>query len=168
MANHERPVNIRRNINNWGDPYIQTADPGEVKVCSECKAVFHGQRWYLREQAPAEALKHDEVSFTVCPACQKIRDRDPGGIVHLSGAFLREHKDEILNLIRNENDQAMAVNPLERIMDIEKADTGIDVLTTNEKLAQRVGRAIHKAYDGEIKYRWSEDNKLVRVSWQRD
>lgn len=167
MSKNERPVNIRRNIDNWGDPYIQSANPQEVMVCSECQAVLHDQRWYLKEQTDPKMLK-GQVRSTVCPACQKVRDRLPGGIVHLSGSFLRNHREEILNLIKNENTRAMAVNPLERIMDIEIANAGLDVLTTNEKLAQRIGRALQKAYDGDVAYKWSEDNKLARVSWQRD
>jgi len=172
MARDERQrvdvKRIRRNIENFGDPYIGRADPEELRICSECGAVYSGQRWYLKEQADPERLRNQPVHFTVCPACRKIRDRDPGGIVHISGQFLQEHKQDILNLIHNENERARAVNPIERIMDVEMADATLDVLTTNEKLAQRIGRALHKAYDGSVAYKWSEDNKLVRVLWQRD
>jgi len=168
LSNNGRPVNIRRNIANWRDPYIQTADPGEVKVCTGCKAVFHDQRWYLHDQVPQEELRVKQVGSVLCPACQKVRDRVPGGVVHLAGAFLASHEEEILNLIHNEGNRAMEVNPLERIMDVEKTNHGIDILTTNEKLAQRIGRALHKAYGGSVSYRWSEDNKLARVTWQRE
>ena len=44
---------------------------------------------------------------------------------------------------------------------------GIVVSTTNEKLAQRIGRAIKKAFRGNVTYQWSHDNKLARVDWQR-
>ena len=37
----------------------------------------------------------------------------------------------------------------------------------NVTLAQRLGRALHRAYDGSVEYKWSEDNKLVRVIWTR-
>jgi hypothetical protein len=86
----------------------------------------------------------------------------------MTGSFITEHKEDIMNLIRNEGDRAKAINPLERIMGIQGTDGNYDILTTNEKLAQRIGRALHKAYDGSVAYKWSEDNKLVRVSWQRD
>jgi NMD protein affecting ribosome stability and mRNA decay len=159
---------IRSNINNYGDPYISHVDAEETVVCSRCQAIFTGQRWYLKEQVDPEKLRNHPVHFTVCPACRKIRDRSPGGVVHLSGKFVQDHKDDILNLIRNEGDRAMAINPLERIMDVEGNGTGYQVLTTNEKLAQRIGKALHKAYSGTVAYKWSEDNKLARVAWQRD
>lgn len=158
---------IRNHIDNFGDPYIAHGGHDETRVCSECSSVYSGQRWYLKEQAtprPKDAATH----FTVCPACRKIKDNSPGGVVHMSGAFLSEHKEDIMNLVRNEGDRAKAVNPLERIMGIEGTDGSYNVMTTNEKLAQRIGRALHKAYSGTVAYKWSEDNKLARVSWQRD
>ena len=159
---------IRNHIDNYGDPYITQLGPEETGVCSECQSVYSGQRWYLKEQTEAHKLKNSSVHFTICPACRKIRDNLPGGIVHMSGGFIGKHKDDIMNLIRNEGDRAKAVNPLERIMGIDGTDGNYDVTTTNEKLAQRIGRALHKAYSGNVAYKWSEDNKLVRVSWQRD
>jgi len=167
MSN-SRPVNIRRNIENYGDPYIQT-HPHEITVCTECKSVYHDQRWYLEEQAQeAVKSKKDGTVYVTCPACSKIRDKMPGGIVRILGAFQRSHMEEILNLIRNEGDRAKQQNPLERVMEIESVSGGMDVLTTNEKLAQRIGKALHKAYSGAVNYVWSQDTKLARVTWVRD
>jgi 3-dehydroquinate dehydratase len=78
------------------------------------------------------------------------------------------HREEILNLVRNETKKADSINPLERIITMESDEEGMEITTTNEKLAQRIGRAIHKAYSGDLEYKWSEDNRLVRVNWHRD
>ncbi|MHB0913249.1 MAG: BCAM0308 family protein [Armatimonadota bacterium] len=168
MSSRERLVHIRRNIENNGDPYLNDLKPDEVAVCRECRSVYAGNRWELPHQAGRDLAHADHVVETLCPACRKIRDRMPGGIVILSGGFLAQRKDEVVNLIHNENREAMEINPLERIMDIEASDEGLTVFTTNEKLAQKIGRAMHKAYDGTVEYKWSEDNKLVRVNWYRD
>lgn len=171
MGHNGQPVDvkrIRRNIQNYGDPYISQAASEEIRICSECHAIYLCERWYLKHQVDPERLRNQSVHFTICPACRKIRDRSPGGIVHLSGAFIDGHKEDILNLIRNESDRALTVNPLERIMDIVSNGVNYDVFTTNERLAQRIGKALHKAYSGNVSYKWSEDNKLVRVRWQRD
>lgn len=159
---------IRRNIENYGDPYISHHGTEKTVICSVCEAVYSGQRWYLKEQVNFKKLKNLAIGLTICPACRKIRDNSPGGIVHLSGSFLSRHKDDIINMIRNEGVRAMETNPLERIMDIEGEGTDYNILTTNEKLAQRIGRSLYKAYSGNVKYTWSEDNKLVRVSWKRE
>lgn len=171
MRQGKQPVDvtrIRRNIANFGDPYLTDESFEENTVCSECGSVVIGNRWYLKNQADQHKPSTHDIHYTVCPACKKIHDKAPGGIVHLSGLFLREHKDDILNLVRNESDRAMTINPLERIIDIETEDSTLAILTTNERLAQRLGKALNRAYDGNISYKWSTDNKLVRVDWHRD
>jgi len=44
----------------------------------------------------------------------------------------------------------------------------LEITTTTEKLAQRIARMVHKAYAGEVDYKWSEDVKFVRAHWRRD
>jgi NMD protein affecting ribosome stability and mRNA decay len=164
----DMPVNIRNHVANFGDPYLLALDTGEVAVCQECKSVYAGKRWELPGQAAEDLAKATRIIETLCPACRKIKDRAPGGIVELTGAFVHAHESEIVNLIHNENNRAMEINPLERIMDIQKSDGGLTVQTTNEKLAQRIGRAVYKSYSGNVDYKWSEDNKTARVYWHRD
>jgi len=168
MSSREKPVRIRNNIHSYGDPYLPAMKPDEVALCRECRAVYAGQRWQLESQAARDLAQAKQVVDTLCPACRKIRDRVPSGVVTLSGAFVQHHEQEIVSLLNHENQEAMEVNPLERIMDIERSDTGLLILTTNEKLAQKLGRAVHKAYSGELEYQWSEDTKLARVNWHRD
>ena len=170
MNSHEReePIRIRNQIQNYGDPYLLDMKPNEVAVCRECRSVFAGGRWQLESDASRELKEAKKVTETLCPACQKIRDRVPGGVLTISGGFAADHREEIVNLVNHENALAMKVNPLERIMDIEGSQEGMVVYTTNEKLAQRMGRALKKAYDGEVDYKWPEDGKLIRVNWRRD
>ena len=56
---------------------------------------------------------------------------------------------------------------LERIMETRVGEESVEILTTDEKLAQRIGREIRKAYQGTVSYKWSEDANLVRVNWAR-
>jgi hypothetical protein len=157
----------RRNIQNYHDPYIPDTHLVEGTRCSECGAIYHNQHWTLDEAIVTRLSIDREQPEQVCPACRKVRDQDPGGVVTLSGPFWSDHRDEILNLIQNEEKRAMATNPLERLIDISSEGENLVIRTTNEKLAQRLGRALHRAYNGEVEYKWSEDNKLARVSWFR-
>jgi len=168
ISSRERLLHIRRNIKTFGDPYLLDLKPDEVAVCRECRSVYAGHRWELESQAARDLAKAKRVVDTLCPACRKVRDRMPGGVLTLSGAFLKQHEEQIVNLLNRENRRAMQINPLERIIDIERSDADLVVLTTNEKLAQRLGRAVRKACSGSIEYKWSRDTKLVRVNWRRD
>jgi NMD protein affecting ribosome stability and mRNA decay len=164
----EKVPHIHRKDQYYTDPYLTDAPPDEVSICKECRSVYANGRWELESQANRDLENAKHVSETLCPACRKIRDRMPGGVVTLSGSFLKNHEDEIVNLVNHENQSAMEINPLERIMDIQKRDSEITVLTTNEKLAQRIGRSVFKAYSGEVEYKWSKGTKLARVNWHRD
>ena len=86
----------------------------------------------------------------------------------MRGGFIWKHRDEILNLIRNESNNALSDNPLERVMSLETEGEDVVLTTTNERLAQRIGRVLHSAYSGHINYKWSEDNKLARIDWIRE
>ena len=72
-----------------------------------------------------------------------------------------------MNLIKNEEERARGFNPLERIMKISDVKDGLEVTTTNEKLAQRIGKRLQKACQGKVEYKWSDDTKLIRVDWER-
>jgi NMD protein affecting ribosome stability and mRNA decay len=159
----------RRNIQDYDDPYTPTTHYEEGTRCPECRAIYHDQRWTMDEAIVTRlTVEREQQPMVVCPACRKSEMRDPGGIVTLRGGFWREHRDEVLNLIRNEEERTIETNPHERLMDIAEEGDHLVVWTTNEKLAQRLGRALEKAYDGELEYQWPVDNKLVRVNWSRD
>jgi hypothetical protein len=126
------------------------------------------KRWYANGDRYEEAAKRAGVATVVCPACLKIRDNFPGGIVTLKGDYVLPHKTDLMNLVRNEEERARGLNPLERVIAIKESGFGsIVISTTNEKLAQRIGRAIKKAFHGAVAYHWSHDNKLARVDWER-
>lgn len=163
------PVNIRNHAVTPNDPYLTDEDFAENTVCKQCGAMFAAGRWYMKDQHPGK--KHEprgERHETICPACRRSRDLLPGGVLTLSGRFVTVHHDEILNLIRNETSDAMGINPLERIMSVEAEDDALRITTTNEKLAQRIGKALHKAYSGHIEYKWTEGTKAARINWHRD
>ena len=136
-------------------------------ICRMCRSIYHHKRWYLEGEAPLSKDQKARMSLAICPACRKIQDRFPSGIITLTGEFLKTHKDQILHLVRNEEARAKEINPLERIISIKDRRGSVEIQTTNERLAQRIGREIQRAYKGDAKYHWSRDDKFVRVDWHR-
>jgi NMD protein affecting ribosome stability and mRNA decay len=147
----------RRNLD---DPYRLAAKPPDPTVCPECKATFTEGRWTW-EPAPADANE------LLCPACQRIQDRFPAGYVTVKGEFLKQHRDEIVALIENHEKKEKADRPLQRIIAIDEKRDGIEVTTTDSHLARGIAEALHDAYKGELKLRYSRDENLLRATWKR-
>ncbi len=143
----------------------------EPAVCDVCGEVYADRRW-AKPDPGRETPKHPHVrppAHVVCPACKRAQDGIPSGYVHLGGAFLAAHDEEIRRLLRNEAERASEDNPQARIMEwVTDRDGRLLVSTTTEHLAQRLGHAVEKAYDGEIRYDFSHENKLAHVWWTRD
>jgi NMD protein affecting ribosome stability and mRNA decay len=159
----------RKNVDRETDPYIPRKSAAAVGACPKCHAIRRNKRWYLDEKAYASLTRKRGAAVPErCPACRKIADGFPSGVVLLRGGYLREHQDEILKLVRNEEKRAMGFNPLERIMSVKEEEGRLEIATTDEKLAQRIGREVRKACRGVVKYKWSEDSKLLRVNWVRE
>jgi NMD protein affecting ribosome stability and mRNA decay len=157
----------RDGIDTWHDGDIPEESRKANTVCSRCGAVYENQRWQFDEQQRDLLVNSGVAHEVVCPGCKKIAERNPSGIITLRGDYWQEHREEILNLIRNEEARGMNNNPIARIMDIYEEDGELVIQTTNEKLAQRIGRKIDQAHNGKLEYKWSQDNQLVRVNWER-
>jgi NMD protein affecting ribosome stability and mRNA decay len=157
----------KKSVGSETDSYLAKGAPGKMVVCHGCHAISAGRRWYQDEAVYAKLLKAGTVKEVFCPACEKIRDGYPSGQVTLKGPFLAEHQDEILRIITNEEKRARGLNPLHRIMSLREENGQLEIMTTDEKLAQRIGRELRKACGGTVAYGWSHDNKFLRVQWER-
>jgi NMD protein affecting ribosome stability and mRNA decay len=158
----------KRSIPTYTDPYLPWGGSQETLMCRVCHSIYHHKRWYLESELPVGERRITLAGMIVCPACRKISNRFSGGIITLQGRFLGVHKEEILNLVRNEESRAKGVNPLERIISTKDVGNRVEIHTTSERLAQRIGRELARAYKGHVTYHWSRDDKFVRVEWCRE
>jgi NMD protein affecting ribosome stability and mRNA decay len=142
------------------DPYRITAKPPEPTRCPVCRASFVHGRWSW-DKAPSDSYE------VICPACQRVQDRFPAGYVTIKGEFFAEHRDEIIALITHKEAKEKAERPLQRIMAIEDKRDGVEVTTTDSHLARGIGEALHDAYKGDLKLRYSRDENLLRATWKR-
>jgi len=139
----------------------------EVSYCRKCGLVYRQKRWFI-DPVELEKLKSDpSAGKIVCPACQRMSDNVPGGVVTFSGDYLRLHEEEILELIKNKESRSRMKNPLGRIMEIRQEGSVLTISTTEDKLAQKLGKDIYKAHKGELHYQWSHGENFVRVDWKR-
>ncbi|HLA50679.1 MAG TPA: hypothetical protein VJZ92_00290, partial [Thermodesulfobacteriota bacterium] len=94
----------KKGIDTYKDPYLPKQGPHDMAVCKKCHAIYHNKRWSINEALYQKRQEHKKTLLILCPACQKIRDRYAEGFVILKGDYLKEHKKDILNLIKNEEE----------------------------------------------------------------
>ncbi|MBI3048104.1 MAG: ATPase [Acidobacteria bacterium] len=143
--------------------------PAEPAVCPGCGAVYVRRRWSRAPVARLQAARlAAPVTVRICAACRRRQSGIPHGYLHVDGDFFAAHRGEIEPLLRNEVERARADNPLHQILawsDLEGG--GLLIATATEHLAQRLGHALEKAYDGRVRYGFSHENKLAHVWWRR-
>lgn len=137
-------------------PQRKFADP---TVCPDCGATFRDGRWTWKH-GPVDAPRHR------CSACERIRDGYPAGFVTLTGRFALDHRDEIVRLARNTEAFEQREHPIKRIMRTSSTGDELVFETTELHLAQAIGRAVQRAFNGQLEVSFDED--IVRVHWTRD
>ena len=144
------------------DPYKTQSKPPQPTVCPICHAVFKEGRWQWADSWPIEAHRQ------ICQACHRTRDDYPAGVIVITGDFALRHASEILNLVRNEEHEENREHAEHRIMRIDQKSDGIVIKTTDIHLPHAIGEALHHAYKGDLKVRYSEESYFVEVKWNRE
>ncbi len=151
------------------DPYMPAKGFPEPNICPVCNVVYHKKHWSFDPNLLAETRKEKNIKSVKCPACRKIEDKYAMGKVLLTGSFVAEHMEELLNVIKSEERRARDNNPLDRLIFVEKRDGGIYAETTSDALAMRVGHHLKEAYKGGAEnFKFRRGDKFVEIDWHRD
>ena len=149
------------------NPYDMDKDLKEPAMCQNCHVIYRHKHWHFDPQEFERMQNDPEVLWVTCPACAKIAEHYPEGIVTLRGDYLWQHEHEIRNLLENEAGKVLNKNPLSRIIQINVHDEELVIETTERKLAEHLGRVLNRAHHGELKFSWSRSPRICRVTWQR-
>ncbi len=143
------------------DMYQEGKKWPEPTLCTQCQSVFRNGRWDWVDEPPVKA------NSITCPACQRIADNYPAGHIELKGEFFTAHRQEIGNLIQNEEKLEKMEHPQERIMAIDETEEGAMITTTGIHIARRIGEAISSAYKGDLAFTYGDGEKSIQVAWIR-
>ena len=144
------------------DPYQNTKKLSEPTQCPDCGLVYKKGRWQIT------SATEDIPQAQRCPACARIHDKVPAGVLQLSGNFFFEHKEEVLSLIHHKERDEKNQHPLERIMSIEESEGEIRISYTGLHLTRSTGEALHHAYQGKLSIMHNDHDAPIRVQWQRN
>lgn len=140
-----------------------------MKICPRCGAVYDGHKWVPEpDDELVKQVKKKSAKSELCPGDLRLDKGQVEGVVTLKGSFMREHKDDILNLIGRVERNGRSRNVAARIYEMTEDDGRFSIETTDEHLAERIGKEVEKAFKGDLEIKWQEKDRFVRVSWQRD
>lgn len=160
---------LTRRVDHNGGRHQTPRALSEPAICPGCRAIYLRRRWSRAPEARRQAARSG-VPITVrqCASCRRRASGMPHGYVHIGGDFFATHRRDIEPLLRNEVERAREDNPLHQILWwSDLPGRGLLIATATEHLAQRLGHALEKAYDGRVRYGFSHENKLAHIWWQR-
>lgn len=141
------------------DPYAHKSKAAGAQVCDDCDIVHHAGRWY--EGAPPVG----DVGRTVCPACQRIRDRYPAGTITLPSEFL-EQREEVMGMLKNAEKAERETHPLERLMAVEDGEGGtLVVTTTGLHLAKAITSKLERRFHKKARIHYPPEAHLMQADW---
>lgn len=142
------------------DAYELAGKPAGPAYCPDCGASYVRGRWtWSKPAAGAKPVR--------CAACRRVADGLAAGFVTLEGDYFREHRDEVLRRVRRCEAAEKREHPMQRIIGMQANPRGILVTTTDVHLARRIGDAVHKAFKGELEFRYNKAENLLRVRCSR-
>jgi len=137
------------------------AKAAEPAVCSRCGSVLHAGRWTWKAAS-------DQTPTAKCPACVRIEQDQPDGILVAGGDFVATHRAEILGLIRHVEENEMQSHPLARTFGVDDDGGELRVRTTERRLAESLGRALERAYGGTLERSAGDRASPLRLRWRRE
>ncbi len=110
----------------------------------------------------------DKAAWVICPGCAQAASGEYHGRV-LIEAPDDTKRDAIAARIANVERRAQTTQPERKIVSSEWNKKTLDVLTTSQKLAHRIAREVEKAFHGNARFSWSDDDGtlLARVTCAR-
>jgi hypothetical protein len=140
------------------DPYQDQQKLADDTACPECGAVYRDARWQW-------SAREKNAPQRMCPACRRIHDRFPAGVVTLRGPFDQFRRDDLVRLGRHQEESEKSEHPLNRIIGIEDKLEAIVITTTDIHLPRRIAEAVRRAFAGTLDIDFDEDGYFVRVYW---
>lgn len=138
-----------------------------TEICSLCRAVGMHKRWFVDSKLYEHFAADPTVRLVECPGCQRVSNKVYEGEVNLASPLLESNHNMIYGTLYHAAARAFMHNPLSRIAIIEDEGDKIRIVTTTCSLAERLGKAIHKALKGNLRIKAAKDERFVFVNWTR-
>lgn len=145
------------------DPYRSSEKQTGGTSCAVCGLVVEEGVWKPPRKSDAADNGRD-----LCPACRRIRDDYPGGLLKITGRLPEAQRQEILNRARNVAEQEAGGHPLERFMRIAETAGETILYFTGGHVPVRIGKALRRDFGGSLSIRYTPNEKFAIAHWTRE
>lgn len=141
--------------------------PEAPAICTRCHSYLETDHWLYGERRYRELQAQPDVHEMLCPGCKRVERRLYEGEVIVRHQWDAVSKQEVLNLIHNEEARIRVANPAARIALLEDRGDELYILTTTQFLAERIGKELRKSYHGQLSSTPLPHERFTRVRWER-
>ncbi|HPO75534.1 MAG TPA: hypothetical protein PLL80_02965 [Candidatus Pacearchaeota archaeon] len=140
----------------------------DILICKECNAVYYYKSWHHRLDDYSYLKETKRLNFTLCPACQMIRNKKFEGEIVVENVSPKI-KTNLKNLVKNFGEKAFERDPQDRVISFneisqnEDGSSTIQILTTENQLAQRLAKKISEVFKGKYSISHSREESVIRA-----
>lgn len=149
----------------------QEYGPGKtnILVCEKCQAFYWYKSWHRNLQDYPKLNENKNVKFTICPACQMIKNKQYEGEI-LMYNVPSEMLAGIRKLIDGYGQRALENDPMDRVISVRETGKTIEIRTTENQMAKRLAKKIGEVYRGKftlsISHSKGEDTARVKLTFK--
>jgi len=141
---------------------------GGIVFCATCNAVYYKKSWHHNLRNYKNLHEDLGVSFALCPACTAIKNNEYEGRIIISSIpkAITEHLE---NLVHAFTHRAYQKDPMDRLIAIKKAGSGMEITTTENQLAVKLAKKIEEVFKkatARITYARSSRDKAVDITME--
>lgn len=117
-----------------------------ILMCSDCGAAYYEKSWHHSLLKIKSVKKDTPVDFSLCPACKMVKNHQFEGEVTILNIPSKQ-RAELINFIEGFCERAYDRDPMDRLIEIKKSGDSLVVTTTENQLANKLGRKIKNLFN---------------------
>lgn len=129
----------------------------DILKCPACGAVYYKKGWHMK--AP-EGVSTENAKSELCMADAMKQRNEYEGKITLVNVPQQYHED-IINLVKKFSAVSMESNPMHRVLSIEDHEDTIEILTSENQLAQKIAGKIEDSHKQAFEHRRTVGSSLI-------
>ena len=141
----------------------------EYILCPACYSVYYNKAWHHALSGDKHFKETKEARFVICPADKMIKEKEYEGQIIMENvpAVI---KYDLFHLVENMAARAFHDDPMDRVISIKEKNGRIEILTTENQLAQRIAMKIKESFKNKMGSGWqishSHREDPLRIIWK--